>query len=277
MEMPQFITETQLRQQFSLAHGSEVRLPVGSKLTPSAAQLLSERKIRIKTIDSEGRVFIEEDGSEKGPAHRVHPLTGSNQRPANICGLCHSHVEKKTELLTLLDNVNLVPKTHPRISLRGKLDTLIAQTVVVQTHFDDAEFSVLKKSLADLRSYIGNILRCEVTGEALAPISMGEMDDETLHAVSHQPLKYLGHDHILPEVAQGKRVALLNLLRALARETELEAARAFATVDFELSRGDILQGLNRLSSAIYVLMIMTLVAEAGGNKQTVSRANHGPD
>lgn len=277
MEMPQFITETQLRQDFSLAHGSEVRLPAGSKLTPSAAQLLSERKIRIKTIDREGRVFITEDDSKESSAQRVHPLTGSNLRPANTCALCHSHVEKKTELLTLLDNVNLVPKTHPRISLRGKLDTLIAQCVLVQTQFDDADYPVLRKSLADLRSYMGNILRCEVTGDELPPISMGEMDDETLHAVSHQPLKYLGHDHILPEAAQGKRVALLNLLRALAREVELEAARTFATVDYNLSRGDILEGLNRLSSAIYVLMIMTLVAETGTHTLTTQRISHGPD
>jgi len=277
MEMPQFITETQLRQEFNLTHGSEVRLPADAKLTPSATQLLSERKIKIKTIDNKGRVFIKENDSKEGSVHQVHPLTGSNQRPENTCALCHSHVEKKTELMTLLDNVNLVPKTHPRISLRGKLDTLIAQSVVVQTHFEGSEYPVLRKSLADLRSYMGDILRCEVTGDQLAPISMGEMDDDTLHAVSHQPLKYLGHDHILPEAAQGKRVALLNLLRALAREAELEAARTFATVDYDVSRGDILQGLNRLSSALYVLMIMTLVAESNTNNLTTQRDDHGSD
>ncbi|PID44904.1 MAG: ethanolamine utilization cob(I)yrinic acid a,c-diamide adenosyltransferase EutT [Proteobacteria bacterium] len=266
--MPQFITETQLRHEFNLVHGGEVRLPVGSKLTPSAAQLLSERKIRIKTIDSQGRVFVSDDDSKEGSGHRVNPLTGSNERPANICSLCHSHVDKKTELMTLLDNTNLVPKTHPRISLRGKLDTLIAQCVVAQTEFDESNFPVLKKSLADLRSYLGHILRCEVTGDELPPISMGEMDADTIHAVSHKPLKYLGHDHLLPEVTHGKRVALLNLLRALAREAELEAARVFENVDFELSRGDILEGLNRLSSAFYILMIMTLMAEKGDTRLT---------
>ncbi len=273
MAMPQFITETELRQDFGLAHGSEVHLPGGSRLTPSAAQLLAERKIRIKYIDPEGRVFIKENDTEESAGQRVHPLTGGNRRPANTCALCHSHVTKKTELLTLLDDEQLVPKTHPRISLRGKLDTLIAQAIVIQTQFDASGSPLLSRSLADLRSYMGNILRCEVTGDELLPISMGEMDDPTLHAVSHEPLKYLGHDHIVPEVGHGSKVALLNLLRALVREAELEAARAFSTDTYEVSRSDILQGLNRLSSALYVLMIMTLVSEAGGGRHS---AEHQP-
>jgi ethanolamine utilization cobalamin adenosyltransferase len=113
---------------------------------------------------------------------------------------------------------------------------------------------------------MGSILRCEVSGEPLLPISMGEMDDETLHAVSHQPLKYLGHDHIVPEAGHGENVAQLNLLRALAREAELEAVRAFVTDSYQLSRGDIVHGLNRLSSALYVLLLMTLVSEADTGK-----------
>ncbi len=267
--MPAFITETWLRQEFGLAHGSEVHLPNGCKLTPSASQLLAERQIRIKYIDDEGRVFINEQQQDDAdaPARQVHPLTGGNQRPGNSCALCNSHVEKKTELLTLLDDQQLVPKTHPRIRLRGKLDTLIAHTIIVQTQFEEViKCALLRKSLADLRSFMGNVLRCEVTGEALLPISMGEMDDPTLHTVSHQPLKYLGHDHIVPEVKHGATVASLNLLRALVREAELEAAQAFVTEGYKLTRIDIVQGLNRLSSALYVLMLMTLVSESNAGK-----------
>ncbi|MCB1675154.1 MAG: ethanolamine utilization cob(I)yrinic acid a,c-diamide adenosyltransferase EutT, partial [Halioglobus sp.] len=248
----------------------------GTRLTPSAAQLLSERKIRIKTIDASGRVFLKESGGDRAAGRRVHPLSSSDQRPGNTCALCRSQVAKKTELLTLLDNEHLVPKTHPRIALRGKLDTLIAQTLIAQTQFEMNHCPVLRKSLADLRSYMGDILRCEVTGDELPAISMGEMNDETLHTVSHQPLKYLGHDHIVPEAAHGRDIAHLNLLRAIAREAELEAARIYATDTFEVSRGDILEGLNRLSSALYVLMIMTVVAEARANDHRVRGGDHEP-
>tara|TARA_R110000868_G_scaffold411749_1_gene708668 strand:+ start:18355 stop:19197 length:843 start_codon:yes stop_codon:yes gene_type:complete len=272
MNMPSFITETfitetWLRQAFGLEHGSEVALPNGCKFTPSASQLLSERQIRIKYTVAEGRISAKQEGATDITGQRVNPLTGGNKQPLNNCALCNSHVEKKTELLTLLDDKQLVLKTHPRIGLRGKLDTLIAHTIVVQTQFEpEKKHPLLHQSLAELRSYMGKVLRSEVTEEPLLPISMGEMDAEILHAVSHQPLKYLGHDHIVPELSHGKNVALLNVLRAVVRETELEAIRAFVTDSYLLTRDDIVQGLNRLSSALYVLMLMTVVSESTSSK-----------
>ncbi|MDO6442592.1 MULTISPECIES: ethanolamine utilization cob(I)yrinic acid a,c-diamide adenosyltransferase EutT [unclassified Marinobacter] len=266
--MPSWITEASLRAEHGLAHGSEVHLPQGARLTPSASQLLAERKIRIKYIGDDGRVFLP-DESDAGVSQKasVHPLTSANVRPGNRCAICHSHVEKKTELLTLLDGEQLVPKTHPRIALRGKLDTLISQTVWVQTQFAVSfdKYPVLCHSLADLRSFMGNLLRSEVTGEVQDDISMGDLDDETIHQISHQPLKYLGHDHIVPELKHGANVSLLNVLRAMAREAEVEACKAFQTDSFGLTRPDIVQGLNRLSSALYVLMLMTLVVETSGS------------
>ncbi len=271
MNKPTFITESWLRQEFGLGHGSEIHLPAHSRLTPSAAQLLAERKIRTRYIDDEGRVYLADEGEGKGAqekqqATRVHPLTSANRRPENSCAVCNSHVEAKTELLTLLDDTILVPKTHARIRLRGKLDTLIAQTVLVQTQFDTThKYPLLHKLLADLRSYMGSVMRSEVTGEPLLSLSMGELNDETIHSISHQPLKYLGHDHILAQEQHGTNVALLNLLRALVREVELEACSTFINDIFQLTREDIVKGLNRLSSALYVLMLITLVSESGKN------------
>ncbi|GGE61107.1 ethanolamine utilization cobalamin adenosyltransferase [Streptosporangium jomthongense] len=266
--MPSWITETSLRHEFGLAHGSEVHLPQGSRLTPSASQLLAERKIRVKYIGDDGRVFLpDESGAGASQKASVHPLTSANKRPGNACALCNSQVEKKTQLLTLLDGEKLVPKTHPRIALRGKLDTLISQTVWVQTQFaaNFEKYPALQHALADLRSFMGNLLRSEVTGDAQPEISMGDLADETIHRISHNPLKYLGHDHIVPELKHGPNVSLINVLRAIAREAEVEACRTFQTDSFDITRPDIVQGLNRLSSALYVLMLMTLVVESTGS------------
>lgn len=266
--MPSWITETSLRAEHGLAHGSEVHLPEGVRLTPSASQLLAERKIRVKFIGEDGRVFLP-DETEVGANQKasVHPLTSANERPGNRCSVCHSQVAKKTELLTLLDGERLVPKTHPRIALRGKLDMLISQTIWVQTQFAASfeKYPLLCHALADLRSFMGNLMRSEVTGDVQSEISMGDLDEKTIHRISHHPLKYLGHDHIVPELRHGANVSLLNVLRAMVREAELDACRAFQTDNFELTRPDIVQGLNRLSSAIYVLMLMTLVVESTGS------------
>ena len=86
---------------------------------------------------------------------------------------------------------------------------------------------------------------------------VGGMKAEAIRLVSHDPKKYLGQGHIVPDVALGPNVALLNWLRAQAREVEV------AYVQVGMEREDILASLNRLSSAIYVLMLLTVVAESG--------------
>lgn len=58
-------------------------------------------------------------------------------------------------------------------------------------------------------------------------------------------------------MALGPNVAPAQLVRAQAREVEV------AYVQVGMEREDILASLNRLSSAIYVLMLLTVVAESG--------------
>lgn len=257
----EFITESWLRQHFGLAHGSEVQLCTSARLTPSAQQLLSERKIRIRHVDEQGRTY---NTGDDGELHQVHPLTSGTSRPENHCSLCGSDVIHKPALLTHLDNHNLVLKTHPRIVLRGRLDSITAECIVLQHQLPAVqEFPAVAGYFADLRSFMGRVLRAEVTGEALGDLAMGDMDTDTLHKISHNPLKYLQHDHIVPAAEHGLDVALLNRLRAEVREVELLAAEIYLDVSLQLSRSDIVTGLNRLSSAIYVLMMLILVARRG--------------
>ena len=263
--MGPFITETWLREAFGLGHGTEVHLPVGARLTPSARGLLDERRISIKYVDDAGRVFLDEKpGAETPDLKQVNPLTSSSVRHASSCLLCHQQVDKKPDTLTHLDAHNLVSKNDPRLKLRGKLDSAIAHAVLVQTEFDpQGRHPMLAHWLADIRSGLGNALKAEVTGETMPATAMGDLDHEAIHAISHNPLKYLGHDHLVPELEQGVRVARLNLLRAQIREAELYAADVYIGRDFTVARPDIMQGLNRLSSAVYVLMLLTYLADQG--------------
>ncbi|MDR2452168.1 MAG: ethanolamine utilization cob(I)yrinic acid a,c-diamide adenosyltransferase EutT [Candidatus Accumulibacter sp.] len=266
--MSTFVTESWLRERFSLASGSEIHLPENARLTPSARTLLEERQIRVKYLDDAGRAFVEaEAGTTRGeePAlKRVPVLTGKNERNVATCLLCAQPLATKPDTLTSLDGKALVAKNDPRLKLRGKLDTAIAHAVWIQTELDaDGGKTTLAHWLADVRSALGQVLRAEVTGEAMPPVAMGEFDQAAIHAISHNPLKYIGHDHIVPEVGHGARVARLNLLRAEIREAELLAADVFIDRDFKVTRPDLMQALNRLSSAVYVLMLMTLMSERG--------------
>lgn len=270
--MPTFITESWLRDNFSLTPGTEVHLPAAGRLTPSARSMLDERQIRVKYVDEVGRMFREDAGGAPGggegdgevPLVQVHPLTGSEQRHAANCQLCGQEVKYKPDALTHLDSHTLAPKNDPRIKLRGKLDTAIAYAVWAQAELDEREQqSVMANWLADIRSSLGNVLRAEVTNELLAPVRMGDLDEEAIHRLSHDPLRYFGHDHIVPEATQGTTIARLNLLRAHIREAEVAAADVYIDRDFNVLRPDLMQALNRLSSAVYVVMLLSHVASLG--------------
>ncbi len=57
--------------------------------------------------------------------------------------------------------------------------------------------------------------------------------------------------------------ARLNMLRAHIREAELAAAEVYIDRDFNVLRPDLMQALNRLSSAVYVLMLVGYVSSLG--------------
>lgn len=263
MVMGTYITETWLREKFGLAEATEVQLPANALLTPSAKELLEARKIRVKYVDDAGRTFYAEDIQAETPVlKQVNPLTSKSTWEASECSLCHQPLNKKPDTLTHLNAHDLVAKNDPRLKLRGKLDSAIAHVVWIQTEFDhEKRFTTLSHYLSDIRSALGNALRAEVTGEPMPAISMGEFDEKTLHDISHNPLKHIGHDHIVPEVSQGKTVAKLNILRAIIREAELIAADIYIARDFTVTRPDIMAGINRLSSAVYVMMLLVLLAE----------------
>ena len=268
--MKTYITEVWLRERYSMAEGTELHLPAGAVLTPAARTLIADRHLRVRYVNEAGQVFVEAGpaagAEQKGAYKPVHPLTGSDQRHDMQCTLCRQVVAKKPDTLTHLNADTLVSKNDPRIRFRGELDAAISCAIWIQAELAEKGGDVplpLKLALADIRSYLGNVLRAETTGEPLHPVQMGEFDAEAIHRLSHSPLKYLGHDHIVPDVSHGLVVARLNMLRTAIRTAEVNAAEIYISRDFDVSRSDIMQGLNRLSSAVYVLMIVALMIQRG--------------
>ena len=252
-----FLTEEDLRARCGLGRGGEIRLGRDERLTPAAQGLVNERRIRVLYLDDAGRVGALD---ASGEIKRLPVLrTDAAGKMGKRCCLCGGAVAAKPEELTHLDGETLVPKTHPRIRLRGKVDLLTASIVLVQTELA-AEKTLPPQIgvwLGDLRSWAGNVMRAEVTGEEIPEQGMGEWSFAVIHAVSHAPEKYVGHDHMLPDAAYGRPVALLNRLRSEAREVELAAARLLP------ERKDVIRCLNRMSSALYVLMLCVRLSGLG--------------
>jgi ethanolamine utilization cobalamin adenosyltransferase len=221
------ITEIELREQFKKEEFTSFCLPEGAKLTPAARQFLNDH--RIKLISS--------------PQTQAASLIPS-QTPEG----------KKPEHFTHLWGSTLTPKTHPRIKLRGKLDSFQALLIAVIIEVNSQGYLELAQDLKELLNYVRQILAAEVKGEDLPPLTWRGYSDESIHKFSHNPQEQFGIGHLLPDPEQGKIMAALNCLRTKIREVELCAVETFYRGEL-VEREDIIKSLNRLSSLIYVLML----------------------
>jgi ethanolamine utilization cobalamin adenosyltransferase len=154
----------------------------------------------------------------------------------------------KGETLThLVDDQSLVPKTHPRMDLRGKLDLLEGHILDAQVAADAASAPALVGELEECLALVRRAVGAEVTGRPLGPWTLMDMDAARIRWASHHTFELYGVPFMYPSVRHGAPVARLYLARAMAREAERALLRAVP------EREDLLTALNRLSSALYVM------------------------
>lgn len=204
----------------------------GDTLTPGARDFLSRERIEIRPGES---AKIEE--------YRL--LNGAVLR-------------EKPEHMTHLNGDVLVEKTHPRIRFRGTMDTLEAELLLCQL----ACGGQVRQALEEILALARMLIRCEVMGEPVPDTKLCGLTGEEQRQRSHRPQDYFGQAHFMPEVSDGETVLRLNRCRCAARAAELAAAAAFTDEDGNASRVDILRALNRMSSMIYLLMIMEKAGKA---------------
>ena len=181
---------------------------------------------------------------------RIEILPAEAARPERFPLLGGGYCEEKPEHMTHLDGVTLAPKTHPRIIFRGKVDTLEAYLILCGIRVPQ-----LCREIEEILGYTRLLLRCEVLGEPVPERKLCGLTEQELRRRSHFPQEFYGQPHFMPESGDGQEIACLNLARCAAREAELAAAAAFTDAYGQVQRPDLLRAMNRLSSAIYLLMI----------------------
>lgn len=202
-------------------------LAAGDRLTPEARDHLAREQIRIL------------------PAEEAKP------RRWKLEG--GGYMEEKPEDMTHLNGDTLVKKTHPRIAFRGAIDTLEAQLLLC-----GLELPRLQQELEALLSLVRHLIRCDVLGEPVGEATLLGLTEAQLRSHSHRPQDFYGQPHFMPAVSDGKTILELNRLRCIARAAELKAVAALP------DRQDILQAMNRLSSALYILMIREKAKSTNG-------------
>ena len=298
------ITEDFLRYELRSSQPEVYVIPEGKILTPAAREYLQQRKIRVEkaggytyTHQLKAPVQKAEQPEEKEAQKQPEPKkTESKSRPHVVATEVPQPEEveipvqvtvpkpkyvdyetnafyyEKPEHMTQLFGNKLVCKDHPRILFRGKLDALQADVVLAQAMIQAAGGSQsLIEDLADVLKDLREMMKCEVLDEKMDVETIIGLTHEELRAQSHNPMKYYKiKQMVLPDYTMGTEYAWLNRLRTASRETEVAACQAFHSGKTYI-RTDIIEELNRLSSALHIMMCRHLAgwyseADNGGNE-----------
>ncbi|MDO4492433.1 MAG: hypothetical protein Q4C53_00950 [Clostridia bacterium] len=241
---PKVLTDIELRARGNGLKDEPLVLEPGTILTPAAKDYIKEHGIRV----------TEQPAAVHAP-FREMPRTAvptENGKPVYRVAATGETRNEKGEFLTQLNGNTLVPKTDPRIAFRGKLDTLMAEFLLLQLTATERALPGLANDLGELLDFTRAMLAAEVNEQPLPPVRLLGMDSEGIRAASHKPERYFGIPHPVPDVSMGSVALRLNLLRTMVRETELVCAGAYP------ARTDLIEGLNRLSSCVYILFLKLL-------------------
>lgn len=203
------------------------------KLTPGARDWLAAHKIQA--------VF---------PQGRDEPAVPNSAKYRTLFG---ATLNEKPEHMTHLKGNILVRKDHPRIAFRGTIDALEGEIMLAQQA--SHEYPALVKELEEALALVRRLIRCDVLDEPVGELRLCGYDAGQLREYSHYPDKYLGQPHFLPAYTDGLALLAVNKVRTLVRQTELSAYAAFKDVEGNVTRGDIILALNRLSSLMWIIMI----------------------
>ncbi|BCS95505.1 cobalamin adenosyltransferase [Desulfoluna limicola] len=241
------ISESYLRDLFRKAVPETFRLEEGQILTPSASQLLGEKGVKVIRGDEEPSASQPEAApsiteAEKAPG------------PKYVSAMDGGLFETKPEHMTQLTGMQLVPKDHPRIVFRGRLDTCQGEILLLQAKAHEKGKMTLVADLEEILEWTRDIMRRDVLDTPVPAKPILGLTDAELRAHSHNPKKYFGTGHFLPTYDMGELILGLNRLRALVREMEVSAVSALKE-GFQLEKPDIVQALNRMSSALYIMML----------------------
>lgn len=161
----------------------------------------------------------------------------------------------KPEHMTHLNHKALVRKDHPRIAFRGWIDRLEAEIVLCALSARREGYATLAEELEELLDFVRSLIRADVLGEAVRPFQLAGYDADQLRECSHHPERHFGQGHFMLSPADGETMAQVNRLRALIRQAELAAVRAFRDYSGAVTRPDILLTINRLSSLCWIWQI----------------------
>jgi len=269
------ITEAMIRNELKMEVPETYTIPEDKLLSPAAREYLMQ--LKVKVIDKkqnkplpmrEMRLTAPEEESEvtfeRTPSAAPQD---AEKKPRYVDEQTGAFYYEKPEHMTQLHGNLLVNKDDKRILFRGKLDNLEAQFVLMQTELVGMnEPKWIVDDLEDVLNSIREIMRSDVLDQPFSRDMIIGLNHDELREHSHNPMKYYKiKQMVLPNYSLGKTYAMLNLLRTAVRETEVAAANAFNNGK-GYDKADIIEELNRMSSAMHIIMCKYLASKQPGEE-----------
>ncbi len=260
------ITEAVIRDELRDSVPEVYTVPKGKLLSPAAREYLNQLQVEIAYEGKEIPKRVN-DLKENTPSKQPHKMEAPD-RPASSkdvdIPVKFKYIDDETgagymvkpEHMTGLRGNILVDKSHPVIKYRGKLDKLQADIVCAQVQISAVEnCKGVIDDLQDILSIVRELMLCDVMDKPFERETIIGMSHKELRERSHAPEKFYEVKYMqLPEHTMGLTFALLNMLRAEAREVELAAVEAYKDGRKTL-RPDVIEEWNRMSSALHVMMM----------------------
>lgn len=258
------ITEAILRDELRASVPEAYRVPEGKILSPAAREYLQQCKIKVIDRNHKAAPPREPEitATEVPQMPEVKISREEAPKPRFEDYETGAYYYDKPEHMTHLYGNVLVPKDHDRIIFRGKLDSLQALIVLNQALLhEQGGLDKLTEDLSDILACLREMMRCDVLDEPFLRDRIIGLTHKELREHSHNPMKYYNvRQMVLPDYTLGKAYAMLNQIRTAVRETEVAAATAFH-VGKIYQRNDIIEELNRMSSAMHIIMCKYLAGE----------------
>ena len=259
------ITEAELRELWRGGRGTIPPLPRGVRFTPSARDFINEWGIRLTWLDeAPPSPPAGDDAPPDRPAwDRPAEFPVKLEGALPVCAACGQPVADKPGHMAQLDAGHYAPKNAPRFRFRGKMDTLHAQVLVAMAVARRCNLPQLADYLATVAAYCREVASADYNDRPVAPLQLGGLSADQIREYTHNPRQMLGVEHLTPGPHDHEALLQLNLLRCQVREAELLAATVFTGNDGQLTRPDLVQALNRLSSAVYYLALLLKAGKIG--------------
>jgi len=121
MKNDRVLTDAVLRAHWHRTRETEYTVAPGTRITPAAQDFIREHRIQLHFAapQSSGSMTVSPIPERSGKGRYIDYATGRA-------------MDEKPENMTHLKGNLLVPKHHPRIAFRGRLDSLMARVIGVQ-------------------------------------------------------------------------------------------------------------------------------------------------